>query len=237
MKTTKTLLLTAAAGLAAALSVQANTLFFDFGDHNQQTGALLNYNNVTITNLSIANAIDSTGAGTGIGLTASGFNPGSNLNGTTAPVAPANMFDPQATRDNLFGHTANFNQPAPLPLGVLTLTGLNPTATYDFTFFGSRTGVSDNRETKYDVLGTGFALLDTANNTANVAAVLGATSDAFGNLTVNVTKGPNNNNSSGFFYLGAMQIVAVPEPSSMALAVLGGFGLMIAGRRLRGSRF
>jgi hypothetical protein len=33
-----------------------------------------------------------------------------------------------------------------------------------------------------------------------------------------------------------MQVVAVPEPSSMALATLGGFGVMLAGRRFRSNR-
>jgi hypothetical protein len=237
MKPTRTLLCTAAVGLATTLSVQANTLFWDFGETAQQT--LPNYNNIFVGSgnnyLTTPNAIDSTGAATGIGLTASGFNPGSNQNGTTVPGAPANLFDPQATRDNMFGHTGVFGG-ITAPLGVLSLTGLNPGATYDFTFFGSRTGVSDNRETKFDVLGSGFALLNTANNTATVTSVLGATSDAFGNLTINVGPGPNNNNSLGFYYLGAMQVVAVPEPSSMALATLGGFGVMLAGRRFRSNR-
>lgn len=234
MKPTRTLLFTAAVGLATTLSVQANTLFWDFGETAQQTPG--NYNNIFVgsgTNyLTTLNAIDSAGASTGIGLTASGFNPGSNQNGTTAPGAPANLFDPQATRDNMFGHTGLFGG-ITAPLGVLSLTGLNPSATYDFTFFGSRTGVSDNRETKFDVLGNGFALLNTANNTANVAVVLGASSDALGNLTINVGPGPNNNNASGFWYLGAMQIVAVPEPSALALLGLGGVLIV---RRLGAAR-
>lgn len=238
MKTSKILILTVAIGLAAALSAQAQSLFFDFGDSSQQTTGL-NYNNILIPNGGTANAIDSTGAPTGIALASSGFNTGANGNGTLTPSGAATIFAPQATRDNFFGHSlAVFNQPTILPLGILSLSGLNPAATYDFTFFGSRTGVSDNRETKYEAVGlnSGFSLLDTANNTANVAVVAGIAPDALGNLTVNVTMGPNNNNSSGFWYLGAMQIVAVPEPSSMALATLSGFGLMFVRRRLLGSR-
>lgn len=232
-------LLAAAMTLTASLAVQAQTLFFDFGDPAQQTAG--NYNNILISNGSTLNAIDSLGANTGISLASSGFNPGSNLNGTTAPTGAASIFDPQATRDNFFGHALGvFNQPNLLPLGVLTLTGLNPLATYDFTFFASRTGVTDNRETKYEVVGlnSGFGLLDAANNTANVAAVSGISPDALGNLTVNVTMGPNNNNGTGFFYLGAMEIVVnpVPEPSSLALAALGGLALAFGRRHLRGKR-
>ena len=240
MKKTRTLILTAAIGLAAALSVQAQTLIFDFGNSSFPTGP--NYNDILTSNGGTPNAIDSLGSLTGIALSSSGFNAGANGNGTLAPSGAAAIFASSATRDSFFGHVAVFTggtgPGGTSPLGILSLTGLNPTATYDFTFFGSRTGVADNRETKYEVVGlnTAFGLLNTANNTANVAVVSGISPDAFGNLTVNVTKGPNNNNGSGFFYLGAMQIVAVPEPSSMTLATLGGFGVMLAGRRFRSSR-
>ena len=235
----KTILLTATMTMTAAVAVQAQTLFFDFGDPAQQTTG--NYNNILIANGSVANAIDNTGATTGISLSTSGFNPGSNLNGTTAPSGAASIFDPQATRDNFFGHALGvFNQPTILPLGMLTFTGLNPLATYDFTFFASRTGVSDNRETKYEAVGlnSGFSTLDAANNIANVATVSGISPNAQGNLTVNVTMGPNNNNTTGFFYLGAMQVVVnpVPEPSSFALAALGGLALAFGRRHLRGKR-
>lgn len=204
--------------------VEANTLMFDFGEATTPTGS--NYNNVTQSQLPIFNALDTTGAGTGIGLTTVGFNPGSNQSGTSTPGGAAAIFDPLATRDNLFGHTVNFNQPAPLPLATLTLSGLDPSGltAYDFTFFASRMGVTDNREAQYAISGlnalTGY--LDSAGNTDNVAVVAGIIPDAAGQVTIDVSPGPNNNNSSGFYYLGAMQIetVAVPEPASLALIAL-----------------
>lgn len=224
----------ASAFFAMVSSASAATIFFDFGETGQQTAG--NYNDITQAQNPLFNTIDSSGNPTGIGLTTSGFNPGSNQNGTTTPGAPANLFSPQATRDNLFGHTVNFNQPAPLPLGTLQLTGLNPSSSYDFTFFGSRTGVTDNRETAYAITGSnnGTGLLDTSNNTSNVAIVTGIIPTALGGITINVSPGPNNNNSSGFFYLGAMRIesIDVPEPSTAVLFLLSGC-LMVGRPRLR----
>jgi hypothetical protein len=221
-----------AAVLALGVSAQANTLLFDFGEITTPTGG--NYNNVTQNQLPIFNALDTTGAGTGIGLTTSGFNPGSNTNGTQTPGGTAGAtFDAAATRDNLFGHTVNFNQPAPLPLATLSLSGLDGSGltTYDFVFFGSRLGVTDNRETQYVVTGANNATgyLDTSGNTDNVAVVSGIIPNALGQVSIAVSPGPNNNNSSGFYYLGAMQIIAVPEPAGLALMGLG--GLFVAARR------
>lgn len=220
---------------ASTAVTSAAPLFFDFGEASQPTGS--NYNNVSQAQLPILNALDSTGAGTGISLLTSGFNPGSNQNGTQAPTGAAGIFEPQATRDNLFGHTALFNQPAPLPLATLSLGGLDGSGNtqYEFVFFGSRTGVTDNRETKFEVIGanTGAGLLDTANNLANVAVVAGIIPTSAGELTVRVSPGPNNNNSSGFYYLGAMRLEAspVPEPTTFAgLALL--VGTLLSRRRI-----
>lgn len=220
-----TSLVAVAAAAATSSAVSAAPMFFDFGEVGQPTGN--NYNNVTQAQLPILNALDSTGAGTGVSLLTSGFNPGSNQNGTTSPAGAAAVFDPQATRDNLFGHTAVFNQPTPLPLGTLSFAGLDGSGNtqYEFVFFGSRTGVTDNRETKYELLGanSGFGLLDTSNNISNVATVSGIIPTAAGELTLLVSPGPNNTNSSGFFYLGAMRVEGspIPEPASLALVAAG----------------
>ena len=211
----------------------AATMFFDFGDVAQQAAG--NYNQVTSAQLPILNATDSTGAGTGIGLATSGFNElGPNLDGTTTPSGAAAIFDAQATRDNLYGHTTNWTAPSPRPLGVLQFTGLNPSIAYDFTFFGSRMNVTDNRETKYTVNGSNsnFGLLNATNNTSNVAIIAGIVPTLAGTISVNVEKGPANNNGNGFTYLGALRLTSVvPEPASGMLLMLGCLGL-VASRRL-----
>jgi hypothetical protein len=223
-----------AALLAVCAHASAASLFFDFGNATQQTAG--NYNNITHTQAPILNAIDSTGAGTGIGLSTIGFNElGPNDNGTTTPGAPGNVFDPQATRDNLFGHSDNFNIGSPRPMAVLDLSGLDGSGatSYTFTFFASRTGVSDNRETQYSIAGlnNGVGLLNAAANTSNVAVVSGIVPTAGGTIEISVMKGPANNNGSGFFYLGAMKIDSVPVPEPTTMALLGGAAILVAVRR------
>lgn len=218
--------------------VHAGPIFIDFGDTAQQTPAVENYNHILVNDvepgtpgyqglLNIANLVDNTGAPTGIGIAASGFFQGSNTNGTTTPAGAAAIFHPQATRDNAFGHAAAFGTNPLTPEATVLLTGLEPATAYDFTFFGSRTGVTDNRETEFRLLGapnnTGV-LLNTANNTSTVADMLGVFPTAAGQITLLVDPGPNNNNASLFYYLGAMRIAAVPEPafgSVVALTLIG----------------
>jgi len=236
MKVTRNLILSALVALSLVAPTRAATMFFDFGDTAQQTAG--NYNNVTPPQNPLFNVIDSNGAGTGIGLNIGGFNElGPNLNGTQAPAGAAAIFDVQATRDNLFGHSDNFNIGSPRPLGEIELTGLNPSLPYDFTFFASRTGVTnanDNRETKYTVAGanSNFGLLNAANNVSDVATVAGIFPAAGGTILISVEAGPGNTNSSKFFYLGAMAVSVVPEPAAGLLAMTGALG-MIACRRRR----
>lgn len=205
-----------------ASTASAATIYYDFGDSSQLTAG--NYNNIIVnTNgpavLSIADSIDSTGALTGVGLSASGFYPGSNTSGTTTPSGAAAIFDPQATRDNAFGHTGAFGGNPDASLATVSLAGLNPALTYDFTFFGSRAGVTDNRETAYALAGANSSTvyLNTSANTSNVAVAAGIIPTASGTISIQVSAGPNNSNSSKFYYLGAMQILYVPEPATLGL--------------------
>jgi hypothetical protein len=199
----------------ATLHARAATLYFDFGDSSTQTTSGANaYNNIYVGGsslLTIANCVDSTGANTGVGISASGFQPGSNANGTQSPTGAAAAFAAAATRDNMFGNSVTFNGGI-YPLGTVTLAGLDTSGNthYYFTFFGSRTGVSDNRETLYAVSGanSNSVALNTANNTSNVGLVNDITPDGSGTITIYVSKGPNNNNASSFFYLGAMSMLA-----------------------------
>lgn len=233
MKVTRLLTLAAFVALSLVAPTRAATMLFDFGDTALQTAG--NYNNVTPAQNPLFNVIDTTGAGTGIGLAIGGFNElGPNLNGTQAPSGAAAIFDPQATRDNLFGHSDNFNAGSPRPLGEIELTGLDPSLPYDFGFFGSRTGVTDNRETRYTVAGanSSFGLLDASNNESNIVSVNGIFPTAGGSILISVDAGPNNTNGSKFFYLGAMSVTAVPEPASALLVLVGAIGIAAFRRRL-----
>jgi hypothetical protein len=215
-------------GFAIASSASAAPILFDFGDSAQITGG--NYNNIVVNppgTLSIPNAVDTDGNGTGVGVSVAGFFNGSNTNGTTAPTGAAAIFDPQATRDNGFGHAAAFGTNPLTPVGTVTFTGLNPLVGYDFTFFGSRINVTDNRETLYTVNGAGLgsALLNTANNTALVAEVFNIVPTPAGEITVTIEPGPNNTSAGRFWYIGAMRVNAIPEPVSLSTVALAGLGL------------
>lgn len=190
-------------------AVPPQTLLFDFGIHSQQTAG--NWNNVTDQQGSIAGVVDSQGNSTGISLTVTdAFWPGANTNGTTAPTGDAAIFDVQATRDSLFGNTVEFGGSTE-PTAGFTLAGLStdPGATYTFTFFASRMGASENRETAYGVAGanSGTAYLNPADNQDAVAVVSGIAPAANGTITVTLGPGPNNINPYGFYYLGAMRVV------------------------------
>ena len=222
--------------LAAAAPAGAATLYFDFGSAGLQTGS--NYNNVTPSMLPIFNAIDSTGAGTGIMLETAGFNElGPNTAGTQAPTGDAAIFDPEATRDSLFGHSSNFNAGGPRTPGYLVFSGLDGTGAteYSFTFFGSRIG-GPNRETQYDVAGASNAsvLLDAADNTSNVAIVAGIVPNANGEILVTVSAGPaNGTGADQFFYIGALKLesgAVIPEPASAMLMIMAVLGVALASR-------
>ena len=220
-----------AVGTSTVLAGVAGTVGVDFGDQSNITPG--NYNNVDHIQNPIFNLIDTTGAGTGYTLTVTdNFWPGSNQSGAGAGEGDAAGIPSAATSDNLFGSLTDFGGFTE-PTGGFTIGGLDASGvtTYDFLFFGSRIGVSDNRETMYTASGLNseFALLDTANNTSNVALISGIRADANGEISISVTAGPNNTSSFGFYYLGYMEFATVPAPA--APLVLGGGSLLLFRRR------
>lgn len=216
-------LLVAAFGLAATGSAPAVVLLFDVGAGANPTAAPTN--NIVEAQATIADATDTTGSATGISVATAGFN-GSNLNGTLTPSGSAVIFDPNSTRDSLYGNTALFNSVI-RPSATLTFTGLDGTGatSYSFDFFASRTGVSDNRETEYAVAGltTVSTFLNASANVSEIASVSNMIPAPGGTITLTVDPGPNNNNTTGFYYLGAFRLTtaAVPEPSAAGLLLLG----------------
>lgn len=94
------------------------------------------------------------------------------------------------------------------PKSQVTLYRLNPSQLYQFHFFGSRNGVSDNRETTYTVRGLneGSGSLNASNNNSKVVTVNGIQPYPDGTVDVVVTAGPNNNNGDKYYYINAMII-------------------------------
>lgn len=226
-------------GLSAAQSASAATVFYDFGDSNQQTAG--NYNNLVVNPpgvLSLPDSVDSTGASTGITVAMSGFYIGSNLSGPTSPSGDAGaIFAGQATRDNTFGHELPFGGNPLTPQGTVLFGGLDGSGatSYDFTIFASRQGANDIRDALYTITGatSGSGVLDASNNVSEVVTISGIIPNAQGQITLTAEKGPNNNNASRFYYLGAIRLEsspAIPEPTSLVIAGLAGMGLLIRRR-------
>lgn len=146
---------------------------------------------------------------------------GANENGTVAsPLFPAS-----ATRDSLFGNTETFGGLANVT-PAFALTGLDPTSAYSLTFYASRLGVSDNRETRYTVTGasTATADLNAANNVNGTATLSDLHPDAQGRLTVALSPGPNNNNANHFTYLGVLRLEAASTGGPVILIDAGASG-------------
>lgn len=139
---------------------------------------------------------------------------GVNQNGAaTSPLYPS-----QAVSDSLFGNTEEFDGKSNV-FPKFQISGLKQDAAYQFTFFASRSGVSDNRETLYTVEGGSLQtdVLDAANNSARVAQVEAMTPGENGSVTISLSPGPGNNNGNHFTYLGAMKIVEMPPPPPVTI--------------------
>jgi lysophospholipase L1-like esterase len=142
---------------------------------------------------------------------------GANTNGTAAST----VYPADATRDTLFGNTEVFNSLTNI-FPSFRLTGLDPSIAHNFTFYASRTGVSDNRETRYTVSGLNTVVthLQASNNINGMAVANLVYPTVSGQITISLTPGPANNNSNHFTYLGVMQVLPLPPlvllPPSMA---------------------
>ncbi|MEA5126677.1 MAG: fibronectin type III domain-containing protein [Proteiniphilum sp.] len=93
------------------------------------------------------------------------------------------------------------------------LEGLHLDQPYDVCFFASRMSVSDNRETKYTVTGSNeiIAFLNASNNTSEIACAQEVYPDTDGNITITLTNGDNNTNSTGFYGINAMRLTIKEE--------------------------
>lgn len=194
--------------VVATLSSQViNTCLFDFSYNAGQLQSGTGWNNVMPT--ADQDFIDNNSVKVGH-LVSSGWT-SANTSGTTAPTSPASDDFPTATQtqDNIYGQSG--------AVGTITLSGLDVTKFYSFTVFGSRAGVTDNRETVYTFTGLNSrnASLDASSNTGNVAIVNNIQPTSEGVIVFTTTAGPNNNNSSKYFYLAAMKMLVSTTASGI----------------------
>ena len=204
-----------APGTTATGEIVPQVLLFDFGSSGTPTGngpapddPAGFWNNVTdgigaTVGARLDNLVTDRNVPTAVGLVIlSRFN-GANTNGTLAST----QFPPNATRDSLFGNTESFSGLANV-FPSFKLTGLDPVLTYQLTFYASRMGVGDNRETLYTVTGasSGLATLNPARNVDESVALSAIAPTADGEITISLSPTANNNNGNHFTYLGAMRV-------------------------------
>jgi len=212
----------------AGVSASAQTYLIDFGGSGNPTtrGPIPDdpnnyWNNVDnilggTSNGVLANLVSSLNTPSSISLAMiSRFN-GNNDVGTQV----SSLYAVDATRDSLYGNTEIFNNLTNI-FPSFKLTGLDPATKYTFTFYASRTGVSDVRETDYTVTGgnSGLATLDAANNIDTTVSVADITPDGAGEIRIDLTPSANNNNGNHFTYLGVLQVVAVPPQTPLTFTL------------------
>ena len=153
---------------------------------------------------------------------------GSNTNGTLNSTV---YLPDDATRDSLYGNTEFFGTLENV-FPSFKFSSLTIGQSYDFRFYASRTGVSDNRTTDYTVVGAngGVVSLNVANNIDNFVTLSGIFPDASGEITISLSPNAANNNSNHFTYLGVLEMQMVPEPGS-AILLVAGTAIALAKRR------
>jgi hypothetical protein len=206
-------------------------ILFDFGganttEHGPTPDDPTNYwNNITATigtsdSGQLLNVVTIANLPTTVGLSMIRRFNGVNENGTQSST----LFPPDATRDSLYGNTELFNTLTDI-FPSFKLTGLNPALVYGLTFYASRTGVSDNRETGYAVEGvsSNFVAFNAANNINTSANAAGIAPSAAGEITISLAPTANNNNANHFTYLGVMRVdPAKPAARFLPLEISGG---------------
>lgn len=109
-------------------------------------------------------------------------------------------------------------------LQTMRFYGFDPNSKYNFTFFGSRGNVNDDRTSVYTVKGISTSL-NAANNSQNTVSIQNVAPDPDDSLTVTLQAGP----TSGFAYLNAMVIESIyddgtvpAKPRNVAVQMLNG---------------
>ena len=174
----------------------------DFGSANSLSSGTWNNINLPRTG-SLNQVIDDRGFITPFQIAVVDRFNSTNSSGTTNPDTSLGI-PSTASGDSFFGNSELFNEVVE-PTGAIEISNLDPLSTYDIQLFASRLA-SDNRETKYKVIGleVDSALLQVANNETETADFFDVAPNSMGTIRIECSPGPSNDNSFGFFYLGAL---------------------------------
>jgi lysophospholipase L1-like esterase len=164
------------------------------------------WNNISSINVNsvgskVDNLLDNTGQKTGLSMEVSKSFYGLNAYGASITATSLSM--PNTVSSDNFYTGGGFGQ--------LLMTGMNTNQLYTFTFFGSRTETGGpSRETKYTVSGNNSlsGVLETRNNISNVLILSGIKAALNKSVTIEVSAGPGNLNTSKYSHLSAMKISA-----------------------------
>lgn len=214
----------------SVVAIEDQDLLIDFGGasltlHGASPDDPINYWNSISTDVGAAdtgvspNLVTSHNTTSLVGLSMISRFGGANTAGTTASA----LFPQNATRDTLYGNTEVFSGASNI-FPSFKLTGLNPARKYDLTFFASRIGVSDIRETGYSVSGanSNYTRLNAANNINNTAQITGMSPNSAGEITISLAPTPANNNANHFTYLGILQVSPYVPPLQFLPSVIEG---------------
>lgn len=186
----------------------SKVVFVNFNDGSANTqggGYWNNTNKPPFQNDVFANLKDSTLAATSISLTimtrwqdVSGFNTSGATTGNNTGVYP----------DNVMRSAYFSNAGVKQTIKIAGLTG-GADVKYNFTFFGSRGSVNDNRTSIYTINGASV-VLNAASNTTNTVKLTNVVPDANGEVLLDLNSAPG----ASFSYLNAMVIEASFEPQT-----------------------
>ncbi|MBN1481006.1 T9SS type A sorting domain-containing protein [candidate division KSB1 bacterium] len=178
---------------------QTSTILVDFGS-NPSAAPWINFSSPTSGVLH--NLPNSLGGPTAISLEVFDAFNGINTNGTQNPD-PSLEIPNTASGDSFFGNTVTWSDRIE-PTGGIRLSNLDPEKEYTITIFASR-DATDNRETQYVCTGSkqDTSYLNVAGN-RNTVVTFSDVPTAAGTIEIVASTGPNNNNSYGFFYMGAL---------------------------------
>lgn len=176
--------------------VMDQPIYIDFG---LRTPSLPFFNFDRPNNDPRFNLPDAAGKNTGISMSVTARFNGENQSGASSNSLG---FPSEVSSDAFWSDASN-------KTSGFTLYNLNPSQQYKFLFFGSRDGVSDNRETKYVVKGAneGSGAHNASSNKDNTTIIGNIKPASDGTIDIILSAGPNNNNGSKYFYINAMIVM------------------------------
>lgn len=241
----KKLAILAVSSLLVGVS-QAATALIDFGySANQTTGLEDYYNNVMFTgsaannktsgdvglndlnNVTTGWAINVTETGSGNG----GAGAGSNV--ATFPTSLSALHPATALGDSLWGN----EQAGSKAQLTVSISGLNPSNSYDLLFYGSRTSTTSTLPQVWSMTtGTGASDVSQAiaPNPTEVVDWSSVSPDASGDIVFTITReGSGSASRATAINFGSIteSVAEAPEPSSAALFGLGSLALILRRRR------